>query len=255
MCLLQTGDFNSIPRSLALSILRDHTGLTDAWDLSRNSTPLPPPGEVSAEDAIRIFGITADSPLNSYTAQKALEDETKINHGKRLDYIFYRGPLNADTTTPSLRCSHSLVVFTDLVPGTNYSYSDHFGVEATLMIDMPGALAENKKNTNKKSMRISDEIINVFRQILVDSHHSAELRYHNQLSTFVILLAALVVISTISSFNIGSLAKLFLNIVTIAFAWAATTMLYVGFVFGRWEMGAIVNVLEELDILQNHINS
>jgi len=33
-------------------------------------------------------------------------------------------------------------------------------------------------------------------------------------------------------------------------AWAGTTMLYEGFIYGNWERSALQNVIEELEILQ-----
>jgi sphingomyelin phosphodiesterase 2 len=44
------------------------------------------------EEGIHVHGMTVDNLLNSYSAGKPLVDEAKKWKGKRLDYIFYRGP-------------------------------------------------------------------------------------------------------------------------------------------------------------------
>lgn len=44
------------------------------------------------EEGIQVHGMTVDNLLNSYSAGKPLVDEAKKWKGKRLDYIFYRGP-------------------------------------------------------------------------------------------------------------------------------------------------------------------
>ena len=37
-------------------------------------------------------------------------------------------------------------------------------------------------------------------------------------------------------------------VVTIFLAWLGTTLLYEGFIYGKWECNALMNVIEELDI-------
>jgi sphingomyelin phosphodiesterase 2 len=150
-----------------MSIIREHGLLTDAWSTSHEHGFLPDPenGEIdSPEEAIEEYGVTADSPLNSYSAGKTLEGIAARWKGKRLDYILYRGPArfhrrwrrrreqtpvnglltNGRTThddlsedVPTLHCISSKVVMRGRVPGRNMSFSDHFGVEATLIIQYP----------------------------------------------------------------------------------------------------------------------
>jgi sphingomyelin phosphodiesterase 2 len=40
-------------------------------------------------------------------------------------------------------------------------------------------------------------------------------------------------------------------LLTIALSWLGTTMLYIGFVYGRWEVNALMNVVEELEIVRS----
>jgi sphingomyelin phosphodiesterase 2 len=74
--------------------------------------------------------------------------------GKRLDYIFHRAPTlpsrysnalacsssSSADLAPALSCIESEVVLDALVPGQDYSYSDHFGLRAKFAITSPAAV-------------------------------------------------------------------------------------------------------------------
>lgn len=144
--------------------------MLDSWTEAHPAASLKSETPQSAEDAIESFGMTCDSPINSYSAGKPLTDTAKQWKGKRLDYIFYRGPDIArrrplqwkfkrdrghDQThdagdgdvlqqgepisssmkkAPTLTCNSSRVVLTGLVPGQSFSYSDHFGLCSTFTV-------------------------------------------------------------------------------------------------------------------------
>jgi sphingomyelin phosphodiesterase 2 len=170
---LQAGDFNSSPWSLPVAILKDYGCLLDSWVESHPPSLLQTEYPENAEEAIDLFGMTVDSPINSYSAGKPLSDTAKQWKGKRLDYIFYRGPdiarkrplqwtfqrekgQHADhvdheagdadvlqqgepirssmSKAPILTCESSRVVLTGLVPGQSFSYSDHFGLCSTFTV-------------------------------------------------------------------------------------------------------------------------
>lgn len=101
----------------------------------------------------RSTGLPA--PLNTWTLGKNIPPEVQRTFGKRLDYIFHRGPtlperyaslLDSATVAstsataldpfhpPTLSCIESEVVLDGLVPGQAYSYSDHFGLRAKFAI-------------------------------------------------------------------------------------------------------------------------
>jgi sphingomyelin phosphodiesterase 2 len=143
----------------------------------------------TAQEAIDRLGMTCDSPLNSYSAGKKLQDVAKKWKGKRLDYIFYRGPevarrrplkwtfkpetamegtgttvndggpsadhleegqpiMSSLDSAPVLTCTSSKIVLTERVPGHNFSYSDHFGLESTFQI-LPPKRAQGAPNGSK----------------------------------------------------------------------------------------------------------
>ncbi|KAI0639958.1 Endonuclease/exonuclease/phosphatase [Trametes polyzona] len=270
--VIAAGDFNSVPTSLPMSIIRDHAGLTDAWAVTHLNTPEPtlanPP---SPQDAIRIHGVTADSPLNSYSAGKPLEPLARKFQGKRLDYVFFRQPTKPDA--PVLRPVDTRVVFTDLVPGSTFSHSDHFGLEVTFAIDTPangGSSTDALKPASLQSPHepsyvlssvanpqppapalapdISPESLTKTLVSLTARYRYAQAQARTQLTVFALCLALLLAIVVGSAWLPRSWINPVFVLLTVALAWLATTMLYIGFVYGNWEVNALTNIIEELEL-------
>ncbi|KAK9360893.1 Endonuclease/exonuclease/phosphatase [Lipomyces starkeyi] len=115
------GDFNSRPDSLTYALLTKRAGLQDSWTtVHGTSTEHILPASLSPEKQITTLGVTCDSLLNTWRADR------DISEAKRLDYCFH---------APHLSTVDSVdVTFVDKVPGLNVSASDHFGVSVTLRI-------------------------------------------------------------------------------------------------------------------------
>ncbi|EIW68860.1 inositol phosphorylsphingolipid-phospholipase C [Tremella mesenterica] len=176
--VLCMGDLNSQPFSIPIAILRNHASLTDSFlsvhpdaNIASSSSP---------HQAISSLGMTCDSPLNTYSHGKPIPSNITSQGGKRLDYIFFRQPEVARRRpliwgyrdhpvsdnghgdsgsmglepgkplqesverAPELRCIKSEVVLTDMVPGYDFSYSDHFALFSTFSVDSP------EKNQNSQ---------------------------------------------------------------------------------------------------------
>jgi sphingomyelin phosphodiesterase 2 len=255
----KAGDFNSIPTSLPMIILRDHAGLTDAWEVSNASSISSSSVDMtSPHEMINHFGVTADSPLNSYSAGKPLDSHAQKFLGKRLDYVFYRQPRRypSQKRCPELSCGDSKVAFTNLVPGHKFSFSDHFGLEATLDIHIPNSDKEYSSDlqSHTGSTRLTSTSIETTIQALSSCHHFSGYRSSRELTIFgicILLLLALIISSAWlpRSWN-NSIFVLF----TVFIAWLATTMFYEGFLYGRWELNALMNVIEELEIYRSHLH-
>lgn len=119
--------------------------------------------------------VSTSAPLNTWTGGKNIPLEVQRKFGKRLDYIFHRGPtlpsrysslvdslLSSSSSSsssppshqslfPTLKCVESEVVLDQLVPGQNYSYSDHFGLRAKFIIVPPPSSSSSLTNTNGNS--------------------------------------------------------------------------------------------------------
>jgi sphingomyelin phosphodiesterase 2 len=213
-----------------------------------------------------MYGVTADSPLNTYSAGKPLDGHARTFCGKRLDYIFFRDPvplLALSTPPPTLVAADARVLLTDPVPGLPFSYSDHFGVSATLHIEYPRddpnptTLINAKKHSlstpfTPDPARDSDANLTAADATavlgaLATCHHHAHARAKRHLLVF--------------GFSVGTLISLvagagrfppeatpFVVLGSAVSTWLGTTMLYVGFVHGRWEVNALLNVIEELEL-------
>ncbi|WVR03926.1 hypothetical protein IAU60_000925 [Kwoniella sp. DSM 27419] len=90
--ILAMGDFNSQPWSIPIAMMRTHANMTDSFARvhpSANADLNPHP---SAAQALEAYGMTCDSPLNTYSAGKPIPGNVLEKGGKRLDYIFFRQP-------------------------------------------------------------------------------------------------------------------------------------------------------------------
>ncbi|KAI0715005.1 Endonuclease/exonuclease/phosphatase [Earliella scabrosa] len=271
--VVAAGDFNSVPTTLPMDIIRDHAGLTDAWVTTHPDVPEPdaanPP---TPHDAILLHGITADSPLNTYSAGKPLEPLARKFQGKRLDYVFYRqaNRPSVGARAPILRPVETRVVMTELVPGYGYSFSDHFGLEASFVIEAPqggdptdpanvdlpdpstlrrsAITVSSQSNAQPASARdVSPENISLALISLTARYRFAQSEGRFQLTVFLGCLAVLLAIIVASAWFPYWINPVF-TLLTIALAWLATTMLYIGFVFGNWEVNALTNIIEELEL-------
>ncbi|KAF8314493.1 inositol phosphophingolipids phospholipase C [Clavulina sp. PMI_390] len=284
--VIVTGDFNSIPSSLVMFIIREHGLLVDAWATAHPRTRnLEEHEEIdSPQKAIDHYGVTADSPFNTYSASKTFEGIAGRWKGKRLDYILYRGPARfhrrwrrrGETTAnpvdeiPILLCTSSKVAMMGKVPGYEMSLSDHFGVEATLFIQYPSAnsvapppAAPTVWDTSAYAsqqqhdigtgdafdIKISQQTVEAMLQAIAGAYRASRSRSQKHLTIFgtcVVVLCGLIVGS---AWQPMPAVNPLLVLIAGACSWLGTTMLYSGFIWGRWELNWLMTVIEELELL------
>ncbi|KAI5997986.1 Endonuclease/exonuclease/phosphatase [Pisolithus albus] len=243
--VIAMGDFNSIPNSLPMHVILGHAGLFDAWMVCNNH-----------------YGVTADSPLNSYrNPNPSLDPLVRQYHGKRLDYILFRQPSHPSDNAgiPKLECQDSKVIFTTLIPGNDCSFSDHFGVEATFVIGMPEAVnGPTPETTNvlkstasiwaRETSEMSTTTVSAVLGALQVAYRVSLGRSRRELVTFALCILALLILMVGSVGLPVSWANPILVLFTIAITWLTTTMLYEGFLFGNWERRALRSTIEELEL-------
>ena len=119
-----------------MSIIEDYSGPRDGWAKTHPNTPAAFPQDMQPVDTVHTFGITADSPINTYSAGNPLDDYAIQFQGKRFGCVLSRPPiyLSLSSRMQVLEPTESEVVFTGRVPGKTHSFSDHFGVEATFTV-------------------------------------------------------------------------------------------------------------------------
>ncbi|EGN93063.1 hypothetical protein SERLA73DRAFT_190227 [Serpula lacrymans var. lacrymans S7.3] len=259
--VIAAGDFNSIPTSVPMTVIRDYTGLQDAWATTHPDI-LPPTRHITPLEGVEYYGVTADSPLNSYRDNKLSSNRlVRQYQGKRLDYILFRHPVHKSARIPQLTCRDTKVVFSDFIPGNTHSFSDHFGVEAILDIH---TLAGNDENTAPDVAKYPAEditapseltlaTIDTMLSALATSYRLSRYRSHKELRIFALCILLLFALITGSAWIPVPWANPIFVFFTIFIAWLATTMLYEGFLYGNWELKALLNVMEELDLYRRNI--
>lgn len=243
-----------------MNIIRSHAGLSDSWVISHSHIP-PPTGMITPLDGVEKYGVTADSPLNTYRdSGPSGSAVVRMFQGKRLDYILFRQPsrISDDPDAYRLTCSDSKVIFIDPIPGNTCSYSDHFGVEATLIVTARKAqedftsgntvLKETESPWADAPSEMPPGMISEILGALQTSYRMSQDRSRRELTVFalgILLLLGLIIGS--AWVPLPWVNPIFVFI-TIFIAWLTTTMLYEGFIFGNWERKALQNVVEELEI-------
>lgn len=248
--LTQTGDFNSQPYSIIMRILLSHGSLHDAFA----ATHPPPPSitssthrSLSPEQVMHQHGITCDSPLNTYSipklAKRGPRDETVIRGGKRLDYVLYRSPLSSGFV---MRCEGTDIVLTELVPGLGVSYSDHFGLEATLSFIPTSATSLLSALPPPPPELPTSDLLTLLSTLRTCYSHTSSLSTL-QLKFFALSLLLIPLLAFAASYQPLKYVNWIWVLLGIIDGVGGATMLYVGFVGGYWEMGSLRNVMSELE--------
>lgn len=240
-----------------MNVVLNHTGLVDSWATSHAHIP-PPSGMLSPIEGVVNYGVTADSPLNSYRdSNPSSSPIVRKYQGKRLDYILFRHPSPSATNNhlPRLTCRDSRVVFTDSIPGNSCSYSDHFGVEATLVIDTKAeAYADDMASLKDTSAMWSDtppelslSTLTAMMGAMDVSYKMSLQRSRKELTIFASSILLLIALIIGSAWVVLPWLNPVFVLLVIYISWLATTKLYEGFIFGNWERKALQNVIEELE--------
>ena len=232
--------------------------MSDSW-LEIHQDDLSNEGDAPPKDIVQQLGITCDSPMNTWTKREKLKQQPYSKAmGDRLDYIFYR-------KTAHLTCIQSSVVMNEHIPGTQMSYSDHFGVHSLFsMTANPPALTETVNATptqlshpsfTRIELSMLQEILELFRRDQVATRKTA----NGLLVLFIFLVVAVFVVlgivialpismqkSTVIVNTLGGVA-------VVAMAAIATICLIVGFVFGHTEQRALRQFALEVETLMEGI--
>lgn len=216
--VLCVGDMNSLPDSLCMALLQSLAGLHDTY---------------VADAAYPDAGITCDSPANTWTAGKDLDESAIRNEGKRLDYILYRGPAHDEACR--WECVHHRVVFTEPVAPYGVSLSDHFGVEATFSLTPPRTLPLPTATAASDVLERAAALLREALQLAQRSKRTSLRLFAGFLCSAAILLAANSCAGAWLAHG-RSVAPLLVTAgLLVPVAWAGTTALYDGVVWGEWQ--------------------
>lgn len=244
-------------------MLQDVAGLTDAYsaanpERSAHATSLPNQRSMRRPDprrCIHELGVTCDSPINTWTAGKKLDERALKGAGKRLDYIFFRGPAKGTAATGpeskvKLQCTQARVCFTELVPGHEVSYSDHFGLEASF--DIVQDQAQESQDAFTLSPKMAQTLtasLSAFSSGLVIARRSQHVHFLGFIAA-VALAMFFVAFSASKTLGRGGLAAVW-TFLAIVCGWAGTTLLYSAVVWGEWEKRTYRTFLEAMELELN----
>ncbi|KAI7906850.1 Endonuclease/exonuclease/phosphatase [Cokeromyces recurvatus] len=269
--IILSGDFNSIPTSFNYRLICDHGFMTDSW-LQIHGEPDPKyfdVNNITADLYTQFFGYTCNSPFNTFSRyyDQGKDTNARKGFGKRLDYIFYRH-------TPELQCIDSKVVFTNSIPDSQMSYSDHFGVVSIFKISN----AHQHKNNQLTGMappsfllcypnytHLEPAIIHDILDALRTNQERAKkdanvLLYTLAICAILHILLYIVVIvlpTTLQSYGrlpialVTAFGGLLMNLTLIC----VLICLIVGFVFGHTEERALLQFINEIETFQKNIEA
>ncbi|ORE03840.1 DNase I-like protein [Rhizopus microsporus var. microsporus] len=230
--VVMTGDLNSISDSLNYRLIRDHSLLTDSWTQTYDP------------------GFTCNSPFNTFSRYYKKDN---VAAGKRLDYILY-------SRTFRLECIKSEVVMKDVIPGTNISYSDHFGVSAVFHIVNRSEKMDISGHLQSSTV---DALIQLLEQELVVAKCDAKKHIFCVMACIFILLIFIILTIllptqfrlTIYGYLATILTPLFCGLCMIIISIIGSFCLVIGLVFGRTEQNSMREMIDEIKLFKGTLAS
>ncbi|KAI7900348.1 Endonuclease/exonuclease/phosphatase [Cokeromyces recurvatus] len=252
--VILTGDFNSVPSSYCYTILKNHGFMTDSWleihkDEMANSLKRLENNELTDSECIQLFGITCDSPLNTWTKHFLKQQAHVKEMGDRLDYIFYRH-------TPKISCIESRVALEGYITHTEMSYSDHFAVHSLFKIkgdvavtddDAALVLLANPCFTKLLPETLQTMLILLEKDLIKAKRTANTILNFFLLSVFIILglfITQIIIIYYHQTLFMNAIYSLLL----ILFSIIATVCLVVGFVFGKMEQRSLRQYITDMEV-------
>ncbi|BEI96624.1 hypothetical protein CcaverHIS631_0202130 [Cutaneotrichosporon cavernicola] len=260
------GDFNSQPWSIPIALLRGYGGLRDSFLEAHPTANDPSPAGITATQALESAGMTCDSTLNTWSQGKPIPAHVTAAGGKRLDYIFYT-PSAHET---GLRCSSSKVVLTEHVPGREMSISDHFGLSSTFILSdevhrpTPASqaplLLDSESETSvihptpggsvyelRRADSASDGAVRAALATIRAYGRLARQRTLRFTALMVACIIAAVGLAVGSAWQPKPWIQPIFTLLAFALGAFGATMLYVGWLWGRWERGLLDEVTDEME--------
>ncbi|XP_030077721.1 sphingomyelin phosphodiesterase 2 [Microcaecilia unicolor] len=152
--LIIAGDMNMHPGDLGMRLLREWTGLHDAFVETERFE--------GSQDGCTLL------PNNCYSSQKELEP---FPHGIRIDYILYKG-----LSKFRVRCKY-LTTTKGTAPGKTIPYSDHEAVMATLVVEKQGQAEGPPVKAEELNPQLVDTVNEARTEMRVGLHTAESQRY------------------------------------------------------------------------------
>lgn len=221
--IVLVGDLNCKPGSLPYKLLMNQTNLKDSWEVLKTGTNSllsnQHISQLSPKDQILLGGITCDSQLNTWRADRKLEEAC------RLDYALIN---------QSLSVVDASVRFVDVLPEIGCSYSDHFAYSCELKISGKSDYIET---TNVEMIDIYGELlgeIENYEQVILPCNFKWRKYYF---FGSIVMMVCLVILS-------GYIVPPFLVLVNISMMFISITGIINGIVGILWVKSELRNIQE-----------
>lgn len=242
---------------MTVNLLLSNGHLSDVW-----STCHPPEShidssqrQIDAQDAVTCNGITCDNPLNSFSAEKTFNGDVTRDQGKRLDYIMYRRGRGTESTVKAHECKVMAVderVHVQTKEGKKEcSLTDHFGVEGLFefshastssLVDPPiSHTLIPPRPSPREVLTLTCAALTVY------IRHSAQLSVR-QLRLFGLAILSIPILGVAASFQPLKYLNWIFVLLGIGAGAGGATMLYTGFIGGRWEQSALKNAKRDMEV-------
>ena len=226
---IAVGDLNSIPGSATYKLLQMVGGLADSW-VEKHGHFSGDIGKLSYDDQIRIAGVTCDSLLNTWRADR------QPHEAKRLDYIFF------DPSRAAVKDSRvSFIEKLDVG-----SCSDHFALETDLV------LSTNKINSSHAFT--ATDVRGLFKEILdlIDEYRPTSIWQKNVRILHFWISFVVLVGMCVSVFWGAANGRAYVGFVylVVGILITITGLLdgLIGFLFGRHEMRALREFASQVEM-------
>lgn len=234
-----------------------HANIVDTWTSTHPPPPTSPPrtsspsGQQTAQEAL---GLTVDMPQNSWSTGKKLDSFARRWSGKRLDYILYNSSLTPHSRNAGsvLAVRSTAVVLTERVPGFDFSYSDHFGLEATFaVIPLNGTPPSDSQRTDSGPNTLLPEDLLMAIEALSYSIHASKSRTRRHIFCLIIsifLLLATLGLAWVDSASTRWKWNAFIAAVVAAISTFGGMMaVCAGILYGIRERSRLVTFIEEME--------
>ncbi|AMD19533.1 HCL618Cp [Eremothecium sinecaudum] len=227
------GDLNCRPASLPFKLLTKEADLEDSWEQLNGKQDLQYIARLLPMDQIKYGGVTCDSTLNTWRADRGPQEACRLDH--------------ALIDPQRLQAVKASVKFTERIPNVG-SFSDHFGYSCTLkLLPTAGTTFKSKQLSREELiLRISlhEEILQLIYTYMSTSRWQQLWRAgHFWLSVVFIAVIPIFIFITTRIVNWLSIFWVFISVII-----TATGLLdgLISYLFGNSELRALEEVGQEV---------
>ncbi|PVD28562.1 hypothetical protein C0Q70_11151 [Pomacea canaliculata] len=229
--VIAAGDFNLESNDVGYKVLVTNTPLRDTWEQKKNT----PDSNLS--------GSTCECPFNPFSDKNQVQIQ---QDGKRIDYILYEAKTGVNITVE--RCITTL----GMVPGQQYSFSDHEAVASDLLLlrsSEETQPVDTSLETERNAYLIAAQ--NIVKEGVIQVRRTITGLQLQALGLAVLLLG---LCNTELSVTNPIIIIFFLGLVKLVLAVAVAALVWLALVVKEGEVHGLKATASNLELLSKHIS-